>query len=170
MCGGNGYYSIYTTGLEEDVSSVSEPTTSGDSSAATKTDSNGPTGATNGSGQTTVVTPGTSSSVSSSNADTAAEAKSSHNTAAIAAGVVVGVVGVAALAGGAFFFYRSKKQKSDPGFRGTAGGYNRDSQPPSMSDSRFDGGYMAQRRQSNGSIDDDHDFSRRILQVTNPDR
>jgi cell wall integrity and stress response component len=28
---------------------------------------------------------------------------------------------------------------------------------------------MAERRQSNGSIDDDHDFSRRILQVTNPD-
>lgn len=97
--------------------------------------------------------------------DTAAEAKSSHNTAAIAAGVVVGVVGAAALAGGAFFFYRSKKQKSDPGFRGMPEGYNRDSQPPSMSDSRFDGGYMAQRRQSNGSIDDDHDFSRRILQV-----
>lgn len=35
----------------------------------------------------------------------------------------------------------------------------------SMSDSRFDGDFMAQRRQSNGSIDDDQDFSRRILQV-----
>jgi cell wall integrity and stress response component len=93
-----------------------------------------------------------------------AQKKSSHNTAAIAAGVVVGVVGVAALAGAAWFFYRSKKQKAE-GFRGTAGGYDRDSQPPSMTDSRFDGGYMAQRRQSNGSIDDDHDFSRRILQV-----
>jgi cell wall integrity and stress response component len=34
-----------------------------------------------------------------------------------------------------------------------------------MSDSRFDGDFMAQRRQSNGSIDDDQDFSRRILQV-----
>lgn len=87
-----------------------------------------------------------------------------HNTAAIAAGVVVGVVGVAALAGAAFFFYRSRKQKA----RGYRGG--RDSGPPSMSDSRFDGQYMAQRRQSNGSIDDDQDFSRRILQVTNPDR
>jgi cell wall integrity and stress response component len=36
----------------------------------------------------------------------------------------------------------------------------------SQSDSRFDGDFMAQRRQSNGSIDDDQDFSRRILQVT----
>jgi cell wall integrity and stress response component len=100
----------------------------------------------------------------SSSGNIQAEKKSTHNTAAIAAGVVVGVVGLAALAGAVWFFYHSKKQKAE-GFRGTAGGYERESQPPSMSDSRFDGGYMAQRRQSNGSIDDDHDFSRRILQV-----
>lgn len=91
--------------------------------------------------------------------------KSSHNTAAVAAGVVVGVVGFAALAGGIFFFYRSRKQKAAARYGGAVG-YGRDSQPPSMSDSRFDGDYMAQRRQSNGSIDDDHDFSRRILQVS----
>lgn len=91
--------------------------------------------------------------------------KSSHNTAAIAAGVVVGVCGAAAIAGGAFFYYRSKKQKEENGFHGATGGYGHDSQPP-MSDSRFDGNFMAQRRQSNGSIDDDHDFSRRILQVS----
>lgn len=90
--------------------------------------------------------------------------KSSHNTAAIAAGVVVGVCGAAAIAGGGFFYYRSKKQKEESGFHGATGGYYHDSGPP-MSDSRFDGNFMAQRRQSNGSIDDDHDFSRRILQV-----
>lgn len=89
----------------------------------------------------------------------------SKNTAAIAAGVVVGVVGFAALCGAVFFWWRSKKNKTNAAAGGT-GGYGRDSGPPSMSDSRFDGDYMAQRRQSNGSIDDDHDFSRRILQVS----
>lgn len=93
------------------------------------------------------------------------KASSSKNTAAIAAGVVVGVVGFAALCGAGFFWWRSKNNKSNAAMGGPTGGYGRDSNPPSMSDSRFDGDYMAQRRQSNGSIDDDHDFSRRILQV-----
>jgi cell wall integrity and stress response component len=159
--GGSGFYSVYTTGLESDVSSVSASTTSSDTSA-TKTDGATASVSTGASGETVVVTSSSHPQASADNVE--AQKKSSHNTAAIAAGVVVGVVGVAALAGAAWFFYRSKKQKAE-GFRGTAGGYDRDSQPPSMSDSRFDGGYMAQRRQSNGSIDDDHDFSRRILQV-----
>ncbi|KAJ5905269.1 uncharacterized protein N7473_002185 [Penicillium subrubescens] len=168
MCGGDGFYSLYTTGLESSVSSASASTSSSgtNESAASKTDSGAASVSTDSGGQTVVVT---APSVQHTT-DSSSQVKSSHNTAAIAAGVVVGVVGVAALAGAAFFFYRSKKQNAEGGFRGTTGGYGRDSQPPSMSDSRFDGDYMAQRRQSNGSIDDDHDFSRRILQVTNPDR
>jgi len=155
---------VYTTGLDPDVSSVSASTTS-DGSKSTATNTNGATAAvsTAAGGETTVVTSSSRPQQPSAD-DMGAQQKSTHNTAAIAAGVVVGVVGVAALAGAVWFFYRSKKQKAQ-GFRGTSGGYDRDSQPPSMSDSRFDGGYMAQRRQSNGSIDDDHDFSRRILQV-----
>ncbi|OOQ90914.1 putative WSC domain protein [Penicillium brasilianum] len=169
MCGGDGFYSLYTTGLESSVSEVSASASSGSStneSTASKTDASVASASTDSGGQTVVVTAASSQKTT----DEASQVKSSHNTAAIAAGVVVGVVGVAALIGAAFFFYRSKKQKAEGGFRGTTGGYGRDSQPPSMSDSRVDGDYMAQRRQSNGSIDDDHDFSRRILQVTNPDR
>ncbi|KAJ5679671.1 hypothetical protein N7462_007915 [Penicillium macrosclerotiorum] len=167
MCGGDGFYSIYTTGLVSKVSTVSDSSsTSSDNSTSTTTDSTAASVSTGAGGETIVVTAASDNKAENESQKT----KSSHNTAAIAAGVVVGVVGVAALAGGAWFFYRSKKQKAESGFRGTAGGYGRDSQPPSMSDSRFDGDYMAQRRQSNGSIDDDHDFSRRILQVTNPDR
>ncbi|KAJ5168070.1 uncharacterized protein N7482_003664 [Penicillium canariense] len=167
MCGGEGFYSVYTTGLEVDVPTVSSSTSSSGDSTASQTDTTVASVSTDSGGQTIVVT----AAAAKETTDTSSQqTKSSHNTAAIAAGVVVGVVGVAALAGAAFFFYRSKKQNAETGARGTAGGYGRDSQPPSMSDSRFDGNYMAQRRQSNGSIDDDHDFSRRILQVTNPDR
>ncbi|KAJ5125407.1 hypothetical protein N7448_004728 [Penicillium atrosanguineum] len=171
MCGGSGFFSVYTTGLVSDVPSYSDSTTTSSSSSETNTATTKSSGATasvstDANGATTVVT-ATSAPKPSSTDDIEAEKKSTHNTAAIAAGVVVGVVGLAALAGAVWFFYRSKKQKAE-GFRGTSGGFERES-PPSMTDSRFDGGYMAQRRQSNGSIDDDHDFSRRILQVTNPD-
>lgn len=166
--GGSDFFSVYTTGLEPNVPNYSDSTTATSSSSETNTASTDTSGATasvstDANGATVIVT-ATSTPEPSSSGNIAAEMKSTHNTAAIAAGVVVGVVGLAALAGAVWFFYRSKKQKAE-GFRGTAGGYERESQPPSMTDSRFDGGYMAQRRQSNGSIDDDHDFSRRILQV-----
>ncbi|KAJ5638091.1 hypothetical protein N7490_007970 [Penicillium lividum] len=190
MCGGTNYFSVYTTGLETTVESVSATTTADSSSStgtgsssnnsnsnnstsnatASETDSTGGTATTNSSGQTVYVTDTSKNDAAASASAQAAKQQEeqreskSHNTAAIAAGVVVGVVGIAAIAGAAFFVYRSRKQKAQ-GYRG-----RRDSGPSSMSDSRFDGQYMAQRRQSNGSIDDDQDFSRRILQVTNPDR
>ncbi|KAJ5777933.1 hypothetical protein N7520_001179 [Penicillium odoratum] len=182
MCGGTNYFSVYTTGLETNVESVSATTTASSSSGtssssnnstsnatASETGSAGGTATTNSSGQTVYVTDTSKNNAAASASAQAAQQQEeqreskSHNTAAIAAGVVVGVVGIAAIAGAAFFVYRSRRQKAQ-GYRG-----GRDSRP-SMSDSRFDGQYMAQRRQSNGSIDDDQDFSRRILQVTNPDR
>ncbi|KAJ5544762.1 Carbohydrate-binding WSC subgroup [Penicillium sp. DV-2018c] len=165
-CGAGGYYSVYTTGLDDDIPtySKSNSTKDGDSSN-TKTDS-ATSISTGAGGQTEVVT---SNPTPAAAADTEEKTAKSKNTAAIAAGVVVGVVGFAALCGAGFFYWRSKKNKSNVA-AGPIGGYGRDSSPPSMTDSRFDGDYMAQRRQSNGSIDDDHDFSRRILQVTNPDR
>ena len=163
--GGSGYYSVYTTGLQPDVPTISASATNGaDSTAPSKTNHAATSVSTDARGETVVVTAASSSTPSNDAGTEAQKTKKAHNTAAIAAGVVIGVVGVAALAGAAFFFYRSRRQKAE-GFRGTTGGYGRDSQPPSMSAPGFDGGYMAQRRQSNGSIDDDHDFSRRVLQV-----
>ncbi|KAJ5631224.1 uncharacterized protein N7484_011324 [Penicillium longicatenatum] len=171
-CGADDYYSVYTTGLESNVESYSASTTSSSSSnsTASETSNAGGSATTNSAGQTVYVTDTSNNDAAAAASAQAAKQQDeekqnkSHNTAAIAAGVVVGVVGVAAMAGAAFFLYRSRKQKAQ-GYRG-----GRDSGLPSMSDSRFDGQYMAQRRQSNGSIDDDQDFSRRILQVTNPDR
>ncbi|KAJ5391346.1 hypothetical protein N7509_006836 [Penicillium cosmopolitanum] len=161
-CGGDGFYSVYSfdTG-NDDGSSTSATTTTGDSSP-TKTDAAVESVSTNAGGHTVIITTTPTSAASS---DDSGSKGGGTNTAAIAAGVVVGVVGVAALAGGGFFFYRSRKQKAEGG----AGAGFSGSTHQQMSDSRFDGSYMAERRQSNGSIDDDHDFSRRILQVTNPD-
>ncbi|KAL8912251.1 MAG: hypothetical protein Q9171_002706 [Xanthocarpia ochracea] len=96
------------------------------------------------------------------------------NTAGIAAGVVVGVVSVCAVAGGLFFFLRRRKRRAleeeyqqhavNP-FEGET-----ESKPPasshSMSDSRLEPSVMMQRRQSDGSIADNQDYSRRILKAS----
>lgn len=90
------------------------------------------------------------------------------NTAGVAAGVVVGVVALCAIVGAAFFFLRRKKAKQlEEEYRRNAeiNAFAQKKPTTPNSDGRWDGDYMAQRRQSNGSIDDDQDFSRRILTV-----
>ncbi|KAL8738900.1 MAG: hypothetical protein Q9181_000352 [Wetmoreana brouardii] len=81
------------------------------------------------------------------------------NTAGIAAGVVVGRKRRAA--------EQEYQSNNINPFEPEA------SRPPpsssSMSDSRLEPSVMMQRRQSDGSIADNQDYSRRILKVTNPD-
>ncbi len=93
------------------------------------------------------------------------------NKAGIAAGVVVGIVTLTAIAGGVFFFLRNRKKRAieEEYRRNVAGGYG--AKPPassaaSMSDSRLEPSVMMQRRQSDGSIADNQDYSRRILKVS----
>ncbi|KAL1962995.1 hypothetical protein VTN77DRAFT_8841 [Rasamsonia byssochlamydoides] len=169
-CGGSNAYNIFLTGTEKTV-----PTLSATSSSST-TAGGSPTVETTSviteAGQTIIVTeavqPGADAQSSSSG--------SASKTAGIAAGVVVGVIVLGAIAGGAFFFFRHKKRKEvEEEYRRNARinsfvNPNKPISTSSMTDSRWDGDYMAQRRQSNGSIADDEDFSRRILKVTNPDR
>lgn len=95
------------------------------------------------------------------------------NTAGIAAGVVVGVVVICALAGGLFFFLRRRKRRAleDDYQKNPVNPFETEaeSKPPasshSMSDSRLEPSVMMQRRQSDGSIADNQDYSRRILKV-----
>ncbi|KAL4921653.1 hypothetical protein BDW62DRAFT_197785 [Aspergillus aurantiobrunneus] len=168
MCGGSNAYSIYLTNFKKNVpyhtdesANNSSSTTSSDGSSATDT-----SGSNTNTGDSEMATV-TSSSGSSP------DKKDGPNTAAIAAGVVIGVVGFAALVGAGFFLWRFKnRHPADKRMREMSNveQFGKPVSHDSMSDHRFDGDFMAQRRQSNGSIDDDRDFSRRILQVTNPDR
>lgn len=91
------------------------------------------------------------------------------NVAGIAAGVVVGVVALCGLIGGAFFFMKHRKrQEAVDEYRrnATISSFVAGGKPFSeSSDSRMEPSMMSQRRQSNGSIADDQDFSRRILKV-----
>ncbi|CEN59576.1 WSC domain-containing protein [Aspergillus pseudodeflectus] len=174
MCGGNNAYSVYLTGLEDNVPYYSTGTTG--SSTTTTSSNNSTTTQTSGSSSSTeteeqaVETFASTPTSQSSNKD---KKDDGPNVAAIAAGVVIGVVGLAALAGAGFFLYRFKtRHPADKRLRdmSTVEQFGKPTSSDSMSESRFDGDFAAQRRQSNGSIDDDRGFSRRVLQVTNPDR
>ncbi|KAI4152783.1 MAG: hypothetical protein LQ341_000648, partial [Variospora aurantia] len=98
------------------------------------------------------------------------------NTGGIVAGVVVGIVAILAIAGGLFFFLRNRKRRAveeEYQRNNVNNPFEIESKPPpsshSMSDSRLEPSVMMQRRQSDGSIADNQDYSRRILKVTNPD-
>lgn len=84
--------------------------------------------------------------------------------------MVVGIVVLSAVAAGIFFFLRNRKRRAveEEYRRNVAGGYG--AKPPtssagSVSDARLEPSVMMQRRQSDGSIADNQDYSRRILKV-----
>jgi cell wall integrity and stress response component len=103
---------------------------------------------------------------------TAPKENSKPNTAGIAAGVVVGIVGLGAIIGGVWFFLRRRRQKqAEKDYRRNASnitdfvsGGKLHTSNSSMNDSRIDPSF-GDRRQSNGSIADNEDYSRRILKV-----
>ncbi|KAK0648619.1 hypothetical protein B0T16DRAFT_388812 [Cercophora newfieldiana] len=155
-CGGVGTWTIYNTGLSVVVD------TSGEESI------NNP----GGKGSQTTAPVQTVTNVNVVVTSAAAAEGGGPNVGAIAGGVVVGVLAVAAAIGGMFFYMRRKRNREIEeehqrhaavnsfvsGKTGSSGG--------SITDARLDP-VMAQRRMSDGSIADNHDYSRKILRVTN---
>ncbi|KAL1959879.1 hypothetical protein VTO42DRAFT_1024 [Malbranchea cinnamomea] len=159
ICGGMDAYGVFLTGKPGKVP-VYSPSSSSSSTSTSSAES-------------TTSSSSQAPSVTSTDADS--NGGGGPNVAGIAAGVVVGVVAIAALVGGGFFYmkYRKRKELVDEYRRNaTISSFVAGGKPfseSSMSDSRLEPSMMSQRRQSNGSIADDQDFSRRILKVTNPD-
>jgi cell wall integrity and stress response component len=87
-------------------------------------------------------------------------------------GVVVGIVALSAVLFGVWFLLRRRRQKqAEEDYRRNAANVNAfvngsklHTSNSSMNDSRLDPSFM-DRRQSNGSIADNEDYSRRILKV-----
>jgi hypothetical protein len=161
--GGSNTYNIYLTGTELSVSTLSSgqaPT-----NTATNTDtSTASLAVITEAGKTIVVT-------ASSQTNSQSSSSSGPNTVGLAVGVVTGVLALAAIVGAAFFFIRRQRRRAvEAAYRRNAASYapSKTLSASSVNDSRWDGDYMAQRRQSNGSIADDEDFSRRILKVGGP--
>lgn len=182
-CGGTDTWSVYTSGLTTDVDSVSDDAASSAaaSTAASSTTTTSASATTHavttvsGSDHTIVITatPTAAQSSSSASSSSSSSSKSSSggtSTAGIAAGVVVGIVAIAAIAGGAFFYVRHRKRKAieaDHQRQQTINSFQSGTikSERSGTDSRLDPA-IQYRRQSDGSIADETDFSRRVLKVS----
>lgn len=157
------FFSVYTTGLEENpiIDPLPSKTTTSSSSSTSST-SEQPEETTSSAAQTTIAV-----SVDPTPSDSEEDKGSGVNKAAVAAGCVVAVLAIIGISVGVFLFMRKRRrQKVEEDFRRSAA-VREFSQKPA-SDHRLDPG-MVQRRDSVGSIADNQDYSRRILKVTNPD-
>ncbi|SMQ55327.1 unnamed protein product [Zymoseptoria tritici ST99CH_3D7] len=184
-CGGNGFYSVYTTGgtvdhYGGDSSSSSSASSSSSSAVSTPKStptSDPPTVVTSMTGGQTVVVTVPASARATASETSKPSSGGGPNTAGIAAGVVVGVVAIAGMALGGYFFMRHKRRReAEEDFKQRTHVDNMmragsERKPPGtsysgMSDQRLDP--EAGRRNSVGSLADNQDYSRRILRVANP--
>lgn len=157
MCGGLNDWTVYLTGL-------GYAPTEGN---VTSTISSAPSTTSTHAAETVVVTqsakPATSSSTSSGGSG------GGPNKVGIAVGVVVGVVALAVIAGIAVFFYKQKKRREieeEHKAQAAVNGFVSSRASDQKSDARLDPSMASSyRRESIGSIADERDFSRRILQV-----
>ena len=171
-CGGDGFWTVALTGIESNVDNSPPGSGSGSSSTPpstsqvpTVTQTAAPSVITKA-GQTVVVT-------ASSSASNTSKSSGGGSKAGIAAGVVVGLVAIAGIVGGVYFFLRQRKRRAvEEEFRRNTAvnsfvtGKSK-SEASSTNDQRLDPNITAvHRRQSIGSIADERDFSRRILQVS----
>ena len=178
-CGGDKTFSVHLTGYDDTVgtASGSDNTFSDSSSNSDSPSSLTGAGSTTVSQQPSVITkagetivvtaPGQVDATSQPSGE-----KGGSNKVGIAVGVVVGVVALCALVGGGIFFIRHRKRKAvEEEYRRNQAINNfvhsdkPQSKGGSISDQRLDPAVI-HRRQSDGSIADELDFSRRILQVS----
>lgn len=158
MCGGLGFWTVYLTGLTGQLVSTQLP-----SSTASPTQSDG---ASSGSSQPPVVTkPGQTVVVTASSSPSSSSGGGSK--VGIAVGVVVGIVALAGISGGAILYFKQKRRREieEEHRRNAAATSYR---PEPKNDSRLDANIVNARRTSIGSIADEGDYSRRILQVCWP--
>jgi len=160
-CGGMGFYQLYLTGLGANVQTAPNSTTSASGSSS----STQPAIVTKP-GETVFVTPtGSSDSPQKSS-------NSGPNKVGIAVGVVVGVIALAAIIGVVVFIIKRKRNREieEEHRRNAANSFLSGKSDKSLPDQRLDPSINVNGRQSIGSIADERDFSRRILQVCLPVR
>ncbi|KAJ5747531.1 uncharacterized protein N7511_009227 [Penicillium nucicola] len=174
VCGGEGLFSVYSTGLpgKDGVAvDANSASTSTSTSTATSKATSKATAAATSSAETHPSnndnTPASDHSTEDAEDIQKSNSSNSGNTALIV-GVVVGACGGAALVIGAFFLWRWRSRKRNAQENGVdyADGSGDFGHEASRVNSRFDGDYLAECRKINGSIDDFHDYSRRILKVS----
>lgn len=158
-CGGLDTFTVYNIGVRVSVGEDEDPSSSS-SAGPEKTSA--------------ASTPVTVTDTPTASSDPKDEGGST-NTVGIAVGVVVGLLVVGAIAGAIFFVFRRKRNaeiEEEHRRNAAVNAFIAGGKPPSssgglsLSDQRLDP-VIAHRRQSDGSIADNEDYSRRILRVTN---
>jgi cell wall integrity and stress response component len=157
-CGGIGYWQVYLTGLTANVQTAPNDTSS-------STANSSPTAT---STQASVATKPAETVFVTNPASSAAAQKSSSggpNKVGIAVGVVVGVIAIAAIIGGVVLFLRRRRNREIEEEHRRNAVTSSGKSDKSSNDQRLDPSIYSHRRESIGSIADERDFSRRILQV-----
>ncbi|KAI9797984.1 MAG: hypothetical protein M1833_005040 [Piccolia ochrophora] len=169
-CGGKDAWMVYLTGTGDDVEVEEDDNerSSAESGSSTLTSSASPSVVTLGGETKTVFAPDQTGGAAASKSGSKS---SGPNKAGIAAGVVVGIVLIGAIVGGIVLVLRRRKRRAveEEYRRNAANEFLGKDSASASSDSRLEPSVMMQRRQSDGSIADNQDYSRRILKVTNPD-
>ncbi|KAF1946530.1 hypothetical protein EJ02DRAFT_495334 [Clathrospora elynae] len=157
LCGGPGALWVVLTGVTRNKVDFFQPDSSSSSAKPTST-----------------APPSTSSASATPTAtpSSAPKKESKPNTIAIAVGVVVGILALAAICFGVWFLLRRRRQHQvEEDYRRNAANVNAfvnggklHTSDASMNNSRLDPSFV-DRRQSNGSIADNEDYSRRILKA-----
>jgi cell wall integrity and stress response component len=159
-CGGLDTFTVYNIGVRVSVAEEEDPSSSS-SAGPDKT--------------TAASTPVTVTDTPTASSDPKESEGGSTNTVGIAVGVVVGLLVVGAIGGAVFFVFRRKRNaeiEEEHRRNAAVNAFIAGGKPPSssgglsLSDQRLDP-VIAHRRQSDGSIADNEDYSRRILRVTN---
>lgn len=195
-CGGRNTFSVYLTGFDDSVGTTESsssgsgdgsdggPNISGDdnnqppsspatTSAGSVTVSQSPSVITKA-GETIVITAsGQPNAINQpTNSGEGGDGGGGSSKVGIAVGVVIGVLVICALVGGGIFFIRHRKRKAveeeyrrNQAISSFVTGDKPHGKSGSASDQRLDPS-LHHRRQSDGSIADEMDFSRRILQVS----
>lgn len=185
MCGGDSTFSVYLTGYDDSVGTAAGsggdsnngPNDDGSTSASTPAPSSAGQGSNTvtqapsvitKAGETIVITaPGQAEATSQSSSE-----NGGGNKVGMAVGIVVGIILFAALVGGGVFWMRHRKRKAvEEEYRRNQSinnfvGNDKPHSQSGSSDQRLDPSILHHRRQSDGSIADEMDFSRRILQVS----
>lgn len=156
-CGGIGFWQVYLTGLTGDVQTSPNKTTSSSTSSSSSSTQ---------AAATIIVTQSATASPSSTGSSNTGAGPSKVG---IAVGVVVGVLAVAAIIGGVMLWLKQKRRRKieeEHKQKEIVNSFVTSKGSDTISDQRLDPKIFAHRRESIGSIADDMDYSRRILQVS----
>jgi len=160
-CGAVGYLSVWLTGTGNLVGNAATQILSVDPTA-TKTSAVA-------SSTVYVTSPGQTTIIQSATAQSQTPSSGGGVSGGEAAGIAIGVLALIGIGAAAFFFIRRRrrddyqKQYEGSGFGSSPGSLNR----PFGTDQRLEPQML--KRESVGSLADEHDYSRKILRVINPD-